>query len=100
METTTSRENIKQLLGAYFHQDWNLDDPTWESVVERYVRDEPGQGRIAATELERLLISTLFDEDVSAMVKKLGCYYWAGSASEMRTWASQVVRLLREIDHQ
>ncbi|MEO0592673.1 MAG: contact-dependent growth inhibition system immunity protein [Myxococcota bacterium] len=38
----TRDERLRQFFGAYFNQDWELDDPDVPSVVDRYARDYEG----------------------------------------------------------
>ncbi|MEM6275063.1 MAG: contact-dependent growth inhibition system immunity protein [Myxococcota bacterium] len=35
----TRDERLRQFFGAYFNQDWRLDDPDVASVVDRYAQD-------------------------------------------------------------
>jgi len=71
----------------YFHQDWNLDDSSWQDVVNRFVRDDGDEaaGRVCEA-LNKLLGETGPDEQLAKILENSGCYYWAGSPSEMRVW--------------
>lgn len=48
--------HLPGLFCAYFHQDWMLDDPDWQSVVQRYCRDHAAPEICAtAEEIQSLL---------------------------------------------
>ena len=41
-------ETLRQFLGGYFHQDWDVNGPTWVDVVDQFLRDH-GNGEITKT---------------------------------------------------
>ncbi|MEZ0339173.1 contact-dependent growth inhibition system immunity protein [Mycobacterium sp. pV006] len=47
---------LSQFLGAYFHQDWDLEADSWEGLVDIYVDDHPvvDQLRTLADELDEV----------------------------------------------
>jgi hypothetical protein len=50
----TSYPELKQLFGAYLHQDYQLFGDTLEEVIETYIRDSsPGQCRQMLDEIAR-----------------------------------------------
>jgi hypothetical protein len=77
--TADELDTLRQLFGAYFHQDWTLDADTPELIVDQFVADS---GR-TAEELTRLArLSQAFaaaspDEATleRALLTELGCYY-------------------------
>lgn len=81
---------------AYFHQDWNLNDPSWQDVVNRFVRDDGKEGaRHVHEEVNRLLNEPESDVQLAQVLEDLGCYYWAGSPSQMRVWLESLNKKLQ-----
>jgi len=84
-------EILFRFFGGYFHQDWNLDDPNWQDVVDCFVRYE---GEEAARQVRdavgKLLGKVESDLQLAKVLEDLGCYYWAGSPSEQRVWLENV----------
>lgn len=61
------------LLGAYLHQDWRLDHPTFEAVVERFVAAEgPDRGSQLVDDIDALLGLGLGEEHLRVLI--LGRY--------------------------
>lgn len=95
----SSDEALHQFFGGYFHQDWQLDDPTWQVVISRFLREStPTDSALVAAGIERLISDSSPDETLCCVVQKLGCDYWPGSFSEMRIWLKQVVSKLHYLD--
>jgi len=95
-DMNSSDEALHQFFGGYFHQDWQLDDPTWQVVISRFLREStPTDSALVAAGIERLISDSSPDETLCCVVQKLGCDYWPGSFSEMRIWLKQVVSELR-----
>jgi hypothetical protein len=84
------------LLGAYFHQDWALDDPTEDDVVRRFARDEPREvvdG--AAGDIARVLLEVQEESRVAALLDELRAEIDpGGSGFTARAWLSRVRALL------
>jgi hypothetical protein len=58
---------LRNLFEAYFHADWDLDDPTWQSVVTRYLSVNREAVIAAAThELDELL--SISDERIESLL--------------------------------
>jgi hypothetical protein len=39
---------LEQFFAGYFHQDWDLDDSSWEKVVRRFKADVAGEAGVVA----------------------------------------------------
>jgi hypothetical protein len=87
--------NLHGMCG-YFHQDWNVDDPTAEAVVRRYMREAaPEEVNRVAAEIENLLRIEMTEEERRAVVDKFGCeYYPPGDDLSYSEWLRQVHDLL------
>jgi hypothetical protein len=80
-------EILFHFFAGYFHQDWKLDDPSWQHAVNRFVCDDGEEAAEHVCEaLKTLLGEVETDVQLTKVLAELGCYYWAGSPSEMRVW--------------
>ena len=76
VETMNDSPALQNFLAAYFHQDWALEQPTPEAVVD-YFRDSEAPEQVAATrdDLARLLAGDLDDEALGDTARRLGSEY-------------------------
>lgn len=87
--------SLHQFLAGWFHEDWAVDDDSWEHVVDAYVGESP-RASVAATraELEALLASS--DAEVGAALDGIGCSVDpAAFQLSARGWLEQVRDRLR-----
>ncbi|MFC3533219.1 contact-dependent growth inhibition system immunity protein [Vogesella facilis] len=72
-----STELLKEFFAGYFHQDYLLDDPTWEAVVLRYRADSGDvAARAIADEIQALVATSPSEKALeSFLFNELGCYY-------------------------
>ena len=63
-------ENLEHLIGAYFHQDWNLVHGTREEAVADFVRRAPQRAATVPDEIDALLEST--DDELSERLASMG----------------------------
>lgn len=89
---------LQNFLAAYFHQDWALEQPTPEAVVD-YFRDSESPEQVMATrdDLARLLARDLDEEALGAAARGLGCEYDpTRDGGRWRAWLEDVrARLAR-----
>lgn len=64
-------ENLKHLIGAYFHQDWNHVYPTREAAVADLLRREPKVASQAAEEID-LVLGSETDHELRDTLDALG----------------------------
>ena len=76
------------LFGAYFHQDWDLDDDTPDAVLRRYLQDVPGSSASAACgELDNLIRRWPAEADLEEIHRRLGSNLWPpGVGFTAREW--------------
>ena len=80
---------LEQFLGAYFHQDWALDDPDSTSVVQVYLKKASAKSLKALVgELEELKNEKLKEPSLKKCVQGLGCYF--DPASEKKTYVQWI----------
>lgn len=68
---------LEQFLGAYFHQDWDLEDGNALEVICHYLRDESATIiPLVIDDIEHLL-GLKWDEPSlrNVVIYELGCYY-------------------------
>jgi hypothetical protein len=65
-------ENLEHLIGAYFHQDWNLVYATRDEAVGDFVRRSPDRAAMVTREIDELLSSTGSDEELAARLSAMG----------------------------
>ena len=96
-------ENIERLrgfFGAYFHQDWDLDVPNADGIIERFIADQSDMAQLA--ELAALVDAYAEGhEDDSALeqalVNELWCQYLPSTAgARARDWLRHVAARLRD----
>jgi hypothetical protein len=93
---TTEYPYLQQFLGAYFHQDWTLDDSTADEVIERFKREsDPETIEEVKEELAQFLASHPSDDQLSRALTTLGCDYHApGDNLTYRDWLHHVQHVL------
>jgi hypothetical protein len=87
---------LSLLLGAYFNQDWALDDPTPASVVRRFITSEPAElVSRAAADIEHVLQSARSEAELAGWIESLHGYYLpAADGLTARDWLARVGELL------
>jgi hypothetical protein len=88
--------NFYGLCCSYFHQDWDLDDPTVDAVVHRYIRDASPQeaGRVAA-EIDDFIRIGMSEDERRQALDTFGCqYHPPGDGLSYSEWLRQVHDLL------
>lgn len=91
--------NVYALVAGYFHQDWDLDDATWQGVVSRYVSDAtPGELRALRTELASL-VEAVSNEDTLRLIvlEEFGGEYDPSPELSMHDWLGLVLREVRSV---
>jgi hypothetical protein len=89
--------SLRQLMGAYFHQDWDLSGPGWRDVIAEYVADEgPEAARLAADEIAILLRDTPDDGELRRIVLDAldCCYLPEPGGLTMRAWLTEMLHAL------
>src|SRR5436305_509125 len=88
--------NLCRLCGAYFHQDWSLDDPTADAVVRRYMVDaDPQAVQRVATEIIAFLLIEMTEDERKDNLIDLGCdYYPPADGLTYSSWLQRVYHML------
>ena len=85
-------ENLRQLMAAYFHQDWwDEYDGSWEGAVDDFARREPHRVPATIEEITVLLDADDSDTAVGETLDALGNYRHAGEEPDAHsTWLRQI----------
>lgn len=86
--------NLYALVAGYFHQDWDLDDTTWDAVLSRYVGDASlDELHSVRNELSSLLASRNSEDDLRSLVlHEFGSQYDPSPELSMHKWLEAVLR--------
>ncbi len=87
VSTPYDPKDLRQLFGAYFHQDWMLDDPSPEAVVERYLAGTT-RGTVAA---HREALLTARNTGLRPVLVAAGTYYLPASDAELAAFIEMVL---------
>lgn len=94
----TRFEQLRQL-GAYLHQDWDLDYGGVWDAVRAFKRDASDDDlRAAIAQAEELRAAGLDEEEFRrAVVDRLGVEYWPpGDGLTFQAWLDELVRVLAD----
>lgn len=89
--------DLYQFLGAYFHQDWDLEADDWTGVVDNYVNDDPVPGplRALAQEIDVLRANRAEANLPQFMVRIVGVCY-SPEPLTYKQWLGHIADRLRE----
>jgi CdiI immunity protein len=87
-------DNLKYLLSAYFHQDWNHAHDSWQAVVDEFVTDDLSTVKAVPDEIDRALTETVDDAELELLLRSLGCDYDPDEGD--RAWLEAVADRIRQ----
>ncbi len=65
---------LKQLMGAYFHQDWS-EDGSEDEVVSMFIKENPRLARLLGAEIQAVLANCRDEEQTEAFILGAGSDY-------------------------
>jgi hypothetical protein len=68
-------DNLRYMLSAYFHQDWNHTHDSWQAVVDEFVTDDRTTVVEVPREIEKILAEVTDDLELGQLILSLGCDY-------------------------
>ena len=87
---------LKQLSGAYYHQDWMLLEEDEWGVLEDFLDHEPSLAPLLAHEIDDVLDQFDSDDEVRDYLFALGsCYTTTAEDGGYRGWLAEVGRRSR-----
>jgi hypothetical protein len=89
---------LQDMFGAYFHEDWRLDDPSTDAVIRRFAHDYPKNIATVIAEIDELTTLDASDEMLfSHLLHRYGLVYDpASDGLTMRQWLGQMRSILTE----
>ena len=92
-------EQLRQVFGAYFHQDWDLDAPDVDGVIDQFIADQRGRAQLVqlAALVDAYADSFQNDSELArALINELWCDYLPRTAgTTAREWMQHVATRLR-----
>jgi hypothetical protein len=93
---TSPYPDLAHLLGAYFHEDFDMYGDEW-GVVDAFVSANPARARRVPEQIARLLEDFPFESDVARFTDESGCAYLPpGDGDAYRTWLNEVSAYLSQ----
>jgi hypothetical protein len=94
--------NLMNLLGAYFHQDWDImldwkgNEPSFEPIIDMWrAESRPYEVDKLRMELERFLVLPLTeDEVIHAVDRCFGGYYYPLPDMTYKEWLTAILQML------
>ncbi|CAM3588578.1 contact-dependent growth inhibition system immunity protein [Nocardioides zeicaulis] len=82
---------LEYLMGAYFHQDYDIDGGTSADTVASFTRERTELVRSCVDDIETLLSQSLPEGELRAMLHAWGCDYVAGDHDQdYRDWLREI----------
>lgn len=96
--TEQDRERLSQFFGAYFHQDWDLDGPTWQDVVLVFVKSQSRERALdVLNSIRSWLRSATSDAQIARELQEFGCEYNPQpDGITDREWVEQVAKFIAD----
>jgi hypothetical protein len=90
------REGLEYVVGAYFHEDWDIEGTTSRAVLHRFASSETLDiVRAARDGAAELLAEPLTEAELEAQLNAFGTgYYPPGVGSSYNDWLAEVVAVL------
>ena len=87
---------LDQLMGAYFHQDWDSDGDEWD-VLELFRSDEPVLAAKLPVEIERTLAAYPDETRLKSFIldELGGCFAADWDGGTYREWLTQIADRVR-----
>ena len=87
MHSEGSTDAVEHLMGAYFHQDWDIDGGQVTDTVDAFLREGRGVVVAAADQIDELVRADLPQGALEARLDEWGCDYYAGDTdADYRRW--------------
>lgn len=89
-------EAVKYLMGAYFHQDWDMDGGQVSDTVRAFLSERRELVSACADQIDELLAKEQPEGELTAQLEAWGCDYYAGeSDDDYRNWLNDIRRQIR-----
>lgn len=89
-------DSLEHLMGAYFHQDWDLDGGTVHDTVDAFVAGSPARVAPAMSEIDEVIARPFPEGGLRDFLEGLGCQYFAGDTDDdYRHWLADILERLQ-----
>lgn len=89
-------EALKYLMGAYFHQDWDIDGGQVSDTVASFLNERPEVVSACADEIDLFLPQDFAEGELRGQLSAWGCDFRAGDTDDdYRRWLTQISNRLR-----
>ena len=89
-------EALKYLMGAYFHQDWDVDGGNASDTVASFLNERPALVSACAEDIDLLLTQKLPEGELAERLIAWGCDFRAGDTDEdYRVWLAGISAQIR-----
>jgi hypothetical protein len=89
-------EALTYLMGAYFHQDWDVDGGTVSDTVSTFLDERRDLVSSCADQIDALLAQDLAEGELEAQLAEWGNDYHAGDTdAAYRFWLTEIRRQIR-----
>ena len=89
-------EALEHLMGAYFHQDWDLDGGKVSDTVSSFLNEPRDLVSSCADQIDALLAQDLAEGELQARLDAWGNDYYAGDTdADYRHWLDDIRRQIR-----
>lgn len=84
-------EAVKYLMGAYFHQDWDIDGGLVSDTVASFLLERRDLVLAAVDQIGTLIEEDLPEGALTAQLEAWGCEYYAGETDDAyRAWLTDM----------
>lgn len=84
-------DSLEHLMGAYFHQDWDLDGGTVHDTVDAFAAGSPARVEPAMSDIDQVLELDLREGQLRSLLQSMGCEYFAGDTDDdYRNWLADI----------
>ena len=88
---------LEDLMGGYFHQDWDTYGETHMAVVDQFILDDPDLAAALPAEILQVLSETPDDAQLEVLLHAMGCEtYPQPRELGYRRWLSTIADRARE----
>ena len=89
---------LEQFLGAYFHQDWDLEADDWQGIIDSCVNADPVAEplRVLAQEIDDVRASRSEPDLTQFLIRGVGVCYDPRPKDTFKEWLGQIAARLRK----
>ncbi|GAA1478241.1 hypothetical protein GCM10009623_26870 [Nocardioides aestuarii] len=92
------RPALHHLMGAYYHQDWDLDYDNDRQTIEAFAVETPDIAHLLPGEISDVLLAFPVENDVKTLLVSYGCQVDPSPTADgsYRAWLTELAELATE----